>query len=129
VGAALVVLLPYLAVLALFVVGLAALPIERAPVLLVSFLVYYNLIHVVTHGYARYRLPALPVVFLLAAYAGAGLRARALPALSRTRRAVGVAAALTLVLSLIPSFRLQLEEPAFGAVERSEPLEERTPVP
>jgi hypothetical protein len=130
VAAALAVLLPYLALLALFVLGLAAMPLERAPILFVVFLAYYNLIHVVTHGYARYRLPALPGVFLLAAYAGVGLlRARALPALSAARKAVGLAAAVTLVLSLIPSFRLQLGDLAFRLGERSEPLEERAPAP
>ena len=30
------------------------------------FLAYYNLLHVVTHGFARYRLPVMPVVFLIA---------------------------------------------------------------
>src|SRR5260221_1116914 len=62
--AALVVLLPFFVVLGLFVAGLAALPLERGPLLLLGFLVYYVLIHVATHGYARYRLPALPVLFL-----------------------------------------------------------------
>src|SRR5262249_36434108 len=64
VASAVVVLAPYLAALALFVLGLAALPPGRGALLLLSFLAYYILIHVVTHGFARYRLPALPVVFV-----------------------------------------------------------------
>ena len=75
---AVVMLAPYLAVLAL--VRARARP-PSAPgagrSLLLAFLVYYNLIHVVTHGFNRYRLPVMPVVFLLAAAAWvAGVRAR-----------------------------------------------------
>ena len=50
-----VVLVPYLAVLALFVLGLAWLPRSRGALLVLSFLAYYMLLHVATHG-----LPALP---------------------------------------------------------------------
>ena len=66
VAAALVVLAPYVAVLALFALGLVRLRPTRPVVLLAFFLAYYNLIHVVTHGFARYRLPIMPVVFLIA---------------------------------------------------------------
>jgi hypothetical protein len=40
--------------------------VRRRRGLLPGFLVHYNLIHVVTHGFNRYRLPVMPV-FLLAA--------------------------------------------------------------
>ena len=63
-----VVLLPYLAVLVLFVAGVATLPRGRAPLLLLAFLVFYVLLHVAAHGYPRYRLPAMPAVFLVAAH-------------------------------------------------------------
>mgnify|MGYP001263648161 CR=1 FL=1 len=64
-----VMLLPYLAVLALALRGLATLPIARGMPLLLLFLAYYNAIHVVTHGFNRYRLPVMPVLFLLAGWA------------------------------------------------------------
>jgi 4-amino-4-deoxy-L-arabinose transferase-like glycosyltransferase len=63
-----VVLLPYLAVLVLFVAGVARLPPGRAPALVLAFLAFYVLLHVVAHGYPRYRLPAMPAVFLVAAH-------------------------------------------------------------
>lgn len=127
VAAAVMVLFPYLAVLALFVAGLAALRFERGTVLLLVFLAYYNLIHVVTHGYARYRLPAMPVVFLIAASAWAALRQRSFPRLSPRRKAVAFGVAAVLALSVIPSFRIQMSEPAFGLVERDEPGGEQAP--
>ena len=71
-----VVLLPYLAVLVLFVAGVARLPPGRAPALLLAFLAFYVLLHVVAHGYPRYRLPAMPAVFLVAAHGGAAWRVR-----------------------------------------------------
>ena len=61
-----VVLVPYLALLGLFVVGIAALPARRPVVLLFAFLLFYVLLHVAAHGYPRYRLPSLPVLFLVA---------------------------------------------------------------
>ena len=103
VAAAVVVLAPFLAVLVLFVPGLAALPRERGPLLLAGFLAFYVLLHVAAHGYARYRLPAMPVVFLVAAHAAAAGRARSYPRLTTTRRLVGAATALTLALSVAPS--------------------------
>jgi len=121
VAAAVVVLSPYLAALALFVVGLAWAPRGRAAVLLLGFLAYYNLLHVATHGYARYRLPALPVVFLVAAGAWVALRSRPLPKPSRTRLVAAFTVGAVLVLSLVPSLRIQAREPAFGFVERDEP--------
>ena len=52
-----------LLVLFSFVVGVAALRLDRRRLLLLLFLVFYNSLHIVTHGFARYRLPAMPVVF------------------------------------------------------------------
>jgi 4-amino-4-deoxy-L-arabinose transferase-like glycosyltransferase len=115
------VLLPYLAVLALFVLGLGLLPLERAPLLLLGFLLYYNFIHVATHGYARYRLPVLPVLFVVAGLAWAARRS--LAALTRPRRLVAAGAALVLVLSLIPSFKLWMADRALGAPEPEAPEE------
>jgi 4-amino-4-deoxy-L-arabinose transferase-like glycosyltransferase len=113
VAAAIVVLLPYLLVLVFFVAGAAAVVPDRARFVLLCFLLYYNLIHVATHGYARYRLPAMPVVFMLAAFAWTAWRLGSYPALSRSRKAMAALIALALVLCLIPSFRENLADPTF----------------
>jgi Dolichyl-phosphate-mannose-protein mannosyltransferase len=62
-----VVVAPYVLLLAAFVAGLALVRFERNAVLLLGFLAYYTLLHVATHGFARYRLPALPVLFVFGA--------------------------------------------------------------
>jgi hypothetical protein len=104
-----VVLLPYLAALVLFVAGVARRPPGRAPLLLLAFLCFYVLLHVASHGYPRYRLPSLPVVFLFAAHGALGWRAglRA----SRVDRIAAVAVALVLALSVGPSLRRWAFEP------------------
>ncbi|HEX9187181.1 MAG TPA: hypothetical protein VGB87_08925, partial [Vicinamibacteria bacterium] len=101
-----VVLLPYLAVLVLFVAGIARLPRGRAPALVLVFLAFYVLLHVAAHGYPRYRLPAMPAVFLVAGHGFAAWRAArrgegAKIAPGRLRAAVAVA--LVLALSVGPS--------------------------
>jgi 4-amino-4-deoxy-L-arabinose transferase-like glycosyltransferase len=106
-AAVVIVLLPYLGVLVLFVAGLAARPRGRADVLLLGFLAFYVLLHVAAHGYPRYRLPAMPAVFLVAAQGWAcrpwsAGRARC-PAPDRGRRLCAAAAALVLALSVGPS--------------------------
>ena len=98
-----VVLVPYLAALALFVAGLAFLPRGRLTMLLLGFLVYYVLLHVATHGYPRYRLPSLPVVFLFAAHGAVALASRPRPASGRPGRRLAAVAAVVLALSLAPS--------------------------
>lgn len=101
------VLLPYLALLVLFVAGVAALPRGRAPALLLGFLGFYVLLHVAAHGYPRYRLPALPVLFLVAGQAWACRpRAKAregCPRPGRARWLAAAATALVLALSVGPS--------------------------
>jgi 4-amino-4-deoxy-L-arabinose transferase-like glycosyltransferase len=113
VAVAVVMLAPYLAVLAFFVLGLARLGWDRRVLLLVAFLGYYNLIHVATHGFNRYRMPVMPIVFLLAASAFVAWRERRL-ALSPRRRVVAAALALLAALVLLPSFRVHWEHPAFA---------------
>jgi 4-amino-4-deoxy-L-arabinose transferase-like glycosyltransferase len=122
-GAALVVLLPYVAVLALFVGGLI-LPLHRPRLFLLGFLAYYNLIHVVTHGYARYRLPCLPVVFLFAAAAVVALKERRFPAFDPSRWLLAAVVALVLLLSLIPSVEINLQDPVFGLGTKALPQDE-----
>lgn len=96
-----VIVLPYLALLGFFVAGLAALRLERRTLLLLSFLVLYNLLHVATHAFARYRLPIMPVVFVVAAHAFVEWRAGRYPALSPARR--GFAAALAVAFAVLVS--------------------------
>lgn len=126
--AAVLVLVPYLALLALLVPALAVFPASRPAALLLLFLLYYNAIHVVTHGFARYRLPAMPVLFVMAAGALAAWRQGSLPAFGRLRAALGLGLAVVFVLCLIPSFRVNLSHPAFGLGDREDtPLEETPP--
>lgn len=113
VAVAVVMLTPYLVVLAFFVLGLAAQAWNRRALLLLAFLAYYNLIHVVTHGFNRYRMPVMPVVFLVAAFALVAWREGRL-ALSGRRRALAAALALLFAITLVPSFRVHLEHPAFA---------------
>jgi 4-amino-4-deoxy-L-arabinose transferase-like glycosyltransferase len=94
---ALVVLVPYLALLALFVGALRRLRLTPTLLLLLAFLVYYMLLHVATHGFARYRLPALPVVFVVASVL---LAARPGPAWLASVRPVRTLVALLLALLL-----------------------------
>ncbi len=60
---------PYLVLLGLSLVGLARLRLVAGAVLLLMMLAAYNLAHVIALATTRYRLPILPVVFLLAALA------------------------------------------------------------
>ncbi len=60
---------PHVLVTGAFLVGLATLELSRPRGLLLLFLAYYQLLHVVTLGHPRLRLPALPAVFVLAAAA------------------------------------------------------------
>ncbi len=117
-------LLPFFACLVGLVFGLAALPRARAPLLLVLFLAYYNLIHVATHGYARYRLPVMPVLFLLTGFAWSAWRTGAYPALRGRRRAVALAAALVLAVSVAPTLISWFTHPWMDQGETSEAAEE-----
>jgi 4-amino-4-deoxy-L-arabinose transferase-like glycosyltransferase len=125
---ALVLLLPYLALLPPLVAGLAGLRYGRATVLLAGFLVYYNLLHVVTHGFNRYRLPVMPVVFLFSAWAVSAWRAHEWPALSPARKAVAAALGLTLALALVPSLR-HVRHPAYGLAPEEAEMPDEAPYP
>jgi hypothetical protein len=106
-----VVLVPYLAVLLLFVAGIAVLPRGRVVVLLLGFLVYYVLLHVASHGYPRYRLPSLPVLFLLAAHGWSVWRPRRRPTLQRRNLLAAAATAVVLALSVGPSLVAWVSDP------------------
>jgi len=62
-------IVPYLLVLALFVSGVTWAPFERSSLLLLGFGAYHVLLHVATHGFARYRLPLMPLLFIYAGFA------------------------------------------------------------
>jgi len=113
IAAAVVVLVPFLLALVGFVSSMARAPLGRPAWLLLAFLAYYNLIHVVTHGYARYRLPALPVVLIFAAQAWVD-RGERLGPVPGSRKALAAGVGLALLLSVIASLRVQFNEPAFG---------------
>jgi hypothetical protein len=126
---ALVVLLPYVALLGLFAVGVVHLPRTRAAALLAAFFAYYNLIHVVTHGFARYRLPLMPIVFLIAGVGWAAWRAGGLARTTRGQRiGVGVLAILTIAV-LLPSLRLNIGHPAYGLTDTGGPPGADAPPP
>jgi hypothetical protein len=104
--------LPYLGVLALSVLGLAALPRGRVPLLLVGLLVYTCLIHVATHGFTRFRIPILFVLFVFAAQAWVRWREGA--GLSRRRRLAAAMIALALGAAVVVNLRETLAEPFLG---------------
>jgi len=106
-----VVLVPYLAVLALFVPGVAGLPLNRPVALLLGFLVFYALLHVAAHGYPRYRVPALPVLFLVAGQGWVFLRHRPLPRVGPRRLLAAGAVAAALALGVGPSLWRWAEGP------------------
>ncbi len=62
----LVLILPYLALLGLLVTGLARLHFGEMAALLLVLLAAYNAAHVVAYATPRFRLPVMPVVFLVA---------------------------------------------------------------
>jgi hypothetical protein len=106
-----VVLAPYIAVLALFLTGLARWPSGRAPLLVLAFLVFYVLLHVAAHGYPRYRLPVMPALFLVAAHGAVAWRARPRPATDRRRLVAAGAAACVLALCVAPSLAGWIRKP------------------
>jgi hypothetical protein len=94
------VVLPYLAVLAAFLVGLARVRWSAGAVLLVALLAAFNLAHVVAYATTRFRLPLLPVVFLLAGAAVAGAKDGVLAPWS-FRRALLLAVLAVLALAVL----------------------------
>lgn len=97
--------LPYLIVLALALVSLAAIPPNRTAWLLLAFIAGYNLLHVVSHAMDRYRLPVLPALCVFAGSGWSLWRAGTLRSALAARRAVAVTAALSWVLVAFWSLR------------------------
>jgi hypothetical protein len=104
--AAALFVLPYLAVLLAFVRGLARAPLGRGAWLLLAFAAYYVMLHVASHGFARFRLPVLPILLLFGA---AGLVAGA-AAVGARRRAAAAALGVALALAVAPSVRERIYE-------------------
>ncbi|HUG53912.1 MAG TPA: glycosyltransferase family 39 protein [Vicinamibacteria bacterium] len=129
VATAVLVLLPYVSVLGLFALGASLVPRARPALLLLGFLAYYNLLHVATHGFARYRLPVMPIVFLVAGLGWSAWREGAVARMSVRRRTAAALLAAIFAVVLVPSFRLNLEHPAFGFTDSGGPPGEEAPPP
>jgi 4-amino-4-deoxy-L-arabinose transferase-like glycosyltransferase len=86
--------LPYVVVLVFFSAGLAAARLTRPRVLLLLFFIYYTALHVAAYGADRFRVPVLPVLFVLAAFGWTAWREGSLGCLSRRRKAAGLALVL-----------------------------------
>jgi hypothetical protein len=110
---ALVTIVPYVALLGLAVWGLAAVRLARAPMLLVGFLLAYTALHVVAFGFPRFRLPVMPVVYLLAAEGW--FRMREGPRLGSRRCWLALVLAAIGMAVVIQSLVETLQHPIFGA--------------
>jgi hypothetical protein len=119
--------LPYLLALGFFVAGVAGLPLDRRAALLLAFVAFHNLLHVASHGFARYRLPVMPVVFVIAAAAFCAWRAGTLRAPTRARRLLAGVVALVLLVSVYPSLRSAAVEPSYGLSDGEAPPAESSP--
>ena len=100
----LLVVLPYLAVLGLFLVGLVRLRFSGAAWLLLLLLAAYNAAHVVAYATTRFRLPVLPIVFMVAAALVVGRREGTLLPLRGWRLLLLAALALAALATLAPGF-------------------------
>ncbi len=98
----LLLVLPYLAVLALFLVGLARARFSGAAWLLLLLLVAYNAAHVAAYATTRFRLPVLPVVFMVAAAGVVGRREGTLHPLRGWRVVLLAGVALATLATLAP---------------------------
>jgi 4-amino-4-deoxy-L-arabinose transferase-like glycosyltransferase len=107
-----VTVLPYLAAMVLFILGLARIRWTRAQTLVLLFFGFYVLMHVVVHGHHRFRLALLPVVFTVGASALPGLGRGRAPWTPR-RRLAAAAMLLALGVSTFQCVMGFLREPAF----------------
>jgi 4-amino-4-deoxy-L-arabinose transferase-like glycosyltransferase len=104
---------PYVAAIALFIVGLARIRWTRPRVLLVLFFAFYVLLHLVVHGHHRFRLPLLPVILTVGASVLPGL-GHAAAAWTRTRGLLAAGLLLAFALSAFRAVEAIPEDPAFG---------------
>ncbi len=98
----LLLVLPYVAVLALFLLGLARVRLSGGASFLLVLLAAYNAAHVVAYATTRFRLPVLPVVFMVAAALAVGGQEGTLRPLRGWRLAVLAALVLVTLAVLAP---------------------------
>ena len=98
----LLVVAPYIVALGLFLVGLVRLRFSGAAWLLLLLLAAYNAAHVVAYATTRFRLPVLPVVFMVGAAFLVGRREGALLSLRGWRAALLAALVLAALATLAP---------------------------
>jgi hypothetical protein len=89
-------------VLGFFVVGLARLRPSGGGWLLLALLAAYNLAHVAAYATTRFRVPVLPVVFMVAAAAALGGGAQGLAPLRGARLVLLVLLLAGALLTLAP---------------------------
>ena len=93
---------PWLLLLGPFLLGLCRVRWNAAGGLLLAFLAAYNGAHVVALATTRYRVPVVPVVFIVAAALVAGLRTEELHPLRGWRVALLVTLGIAAVFTLAP---------------------------
>ena len=98
----LVAVLPYLVVLGLFLVGLARVRFSAGAWLLLILLAAYNAAHVIAFATPRFRLPVLPVLFMVAAAFLVGRREGSLLPQTGRRAALLAVLLLAAVATLAP---------------------------
>ncbi len=101
----LVLILPYLALVGLLVVGLARLRFGAAAGLLLLLLAAYNAAHVVAYATSRFRLPVMPVLFLVAGAVLVGRSEGSLLPLRSRRAALLVLLLLVATLAIAPGLQ------------------------
>ena len=101
----LVLVLPYLALVGLLLVGLARLRFSAPAVLLLLLAAAYNAAHVVAYATTRFRLPVLPVLFVVAAAVIAERSDGSLRPLGGRRLALLLALVLLAAVTLAPGLR------------------------
>jgi hypothetical protein len=100
----LVIVGPYLVLLGLLVVGLARLRFGAPAWLLLLLLAAYNAAHVVAYATTRFRLPVMPVVFMIAAAVVMGARDGSLLPLRGRRLGLLVLLAAAALWAIAPGF-------------------------
>jgi hypothetical protein len=98
----LVLVLPYLALLALALIGVARLRFTPPAVLLLVLAAVYNAAHVAAYATTRFRLPVLPVLFMLAGALIVGRGDASLAPLRGRRLALLAVLALVAIAVLAP---------------------------
>ncbi len=110
---ALLTLGPYLALMVAFLIGICRIRFTGGIALLMGFLLYYCLVHVVVHGHPRFRLPVTPIVMLVVAVAWLSPLAQQ-AAWTIPRRIVATVLVAVFGIAIAPGLRQRWEDPAWG---------------